>query len=66
MDVKYPHITVRLVGTDSNSFAMVAAVAKEVRRVEGKAAADALISEAFDSSSPDELLSVLMRTVSVI
>lgn len=66
MDVKYPHITVQLVGTDSNSFALVAAVAKEVRKVEGKEAADALIAEAFASSSPDELLSVLMRTVNVI
>lgn len=64
-DIKYPSITVRLTGTDGNAFAIIGAVARELRREAGREVADEFQSAAFSCGSYDALLQLCMRTVNV-
>lgn len=65
MSVKYPDVTVRLVGNDGNAFAVLGAV-KRALRVAGVPAGEIqeYLSEAM-AGDYDDLLRVTMRTVVV-
>lgn len=61
----HPHVHVQLTGRDGNAFAIIAAVAKALRREVGKDAATAFTAAAFACGSYDELLHLAMTTVQV-
>jgi hypothetical protein len=61
----YPDITVQLTGRDGNAYAIIGAVARELRRQVGDAAATAFAAAAFECGSYDELLQLAMATVTV-
>jgi hypothetical protein len=65
MSVKYPNVTVELVGSDGNAFAVLGAVTKAMKRA-GVAGADivAYKKEAM-SDDYDHLLQTTMKTVNV-
>lgn len=64
-DIKYPNITVRLIGTDGNAFAIIGNVVRVLRREAGPGAAAEFQAAALSSDSYDELLQLCMRTVNV-
>lgn len=64
-DIKYPNITVRLIGTDGNAFAIIGKVARALRREAGPDAAAEFQAAALSSGSYDELLQLCIRTVNV-
>jgi hypothetical protein len=63
--VKYEDVTVKLTGEDGNVFSIIAATAREIRKVHGRDAADAFVKEAMGTSSYDEVLCLVMDTVNV-
>ncbi len=65
METKYPHITVRLTGTDGNAWAVLGAVNKALHE-NGipKAEIDAFFDEAT-SGDNDHLMQTVMRWVEV-
>lgn len=62
---KYPHIHVKLLGTDGNAFSLIGKVRRAIEKSEGREVAKAFTSEAMDKGSYDELLTFLMETVDV-
>ena len=63
--MKYPHIHVKLTGTDGNAYALIGKVASAIRSVEGAAAAKEFTKEAMESPSYEKLLVFLQATVDV-
>jgi hypothetical protein len=63
--VRYPHITVQLIGTDGNAFAIIGRVAAALRRDAGSEAEKQFTAQAFGCGSYDELLGLVMATVDV-
>jgi len=65
MEVKYPEIHVRLVGTDSNAFSIIGTVTKELKR----GGATDLDIEEFQAEATsgdyDHLLQTVMKWVTV-
>lgn len=65
MDVKYPDITVALVGGDSNAFTILGTVTKALRKAgHDKDVIDSFMDEATDGDY-DHLLQTCMRWVNV-
>ena len=64
-NVKFPHIKVRLVGTDGNAFAVLAKVRAALRKAKVDEAEVAAFLEAATSGDYDHLLCVCMETVEV-
>jgi hypothetical protein len=62
----YPDVTVRLTGEDGNAYAIIAAVARALRRQVSPAAATSFTDKAFTSHSYDDLLNLAQHTVNVI
>lgn len=62
---KYDDVTVKLVGTDSNTMVMLGKVTAAVRRVHGHQAADEIAAKVMDAGSPDEALNILCESVNV-
>lgn len=64
--VKYPNITVKLVGEDGNSVAIISAVRRALLRNRiPQEEIDAFLKEAFSSSGTDGVLQTCMRWVEV-
>ena len=65
MEVKYPHVKVKLVGENGNAFAVLGQVKKALKQA-GVSADDvqAFLNEAM-SGDYDHLLQVVMQTVDV-
>jgi hypothetical protein len=61
----YPHVTVRLSGTDGNAYMIIGRVAGQLRRQVDNAAAEQFTNAALGCGSYDELLQLAMRTVVV-
>lgn len=65
MEVKYPNVTVRLIGEDGNAFAILGAVKRQLRRAKiSQKEIDAYVSDAT-SGDYNHLLRVTMETVNV-
>lgn len=65
-EVKYPNITVKLVGTDGNSLALMSKVKRALEKNGiGKLEVDKFLEEAFNSEDYDRLLQTFMRWVNV-
>jgi hypothetical protein len=65
MIVKFPEVTVQLVGTDGNAFAILAAVSRAMRRAGiEKTQINEFVDEAT-SGDYDHLLQTAMNTVNV-
>lgn len=65
MGVKYPHITVQLVGTDGNAFAVMGAIGKALKRAKcTQEQVDEFYTEAR-SGDYDHLLQTCMKYVNV-
>ena len=63
---KFPHVHVKLTGTDSNTFLLLGKVTQAMRRAGVDVADITEMEEAvFSSDSPDAALRVLMGTVTV-
>jgi hypothetical protein len=62
----YPDVIVKLVGEDGNAYAIIAAIARALRRQISPDAAAAFTDTAFASQSYDDLLILAQRTVTVI
>lgn len=61
----YPQVTVRLSGTDGNTFMVIGRVAAALRRTVGDTAAHAFTTAAYECGSADEVLRLAMVTVDV-
>jgi hypothetical protein len=61
----YPDVTVKLVGSDGNAFAIIANVSKALKAVGRKTEAVAWQSQAFEMKSYDALLQRVMELVNV-
>jgi hypothetical protein len=61
---QYP-VTVQLIGTDGNAFALIGKVAAALRTQVGPEASRAFIKEATAQHSYDDLLAFIQRTVEV-
>jgi len=61
----YPHVHVRLSGTDGNSFMVIGRVAAMLRSEVGADAANAFNTAAYNCGSSDEVLRLAMATVVV-
>jgi len=66
MDIKYPNVTVKLVGTDGNAFALMTLVRKAIASEVSYEAANDYAEEAINAESYDAFLALNMRTVNVI
>lgn len=65
MEIKYPNVTVRLLGEDGNAFAILGAVKRQMRRAKiSQEEIDAYVAEAT-SGDYNHLLRVTMNTVNV-
>jgi hypothetical protein len=64
-DVKYPNVTVQLIGEDGNAFNLIGRVAHELRVAIGRKAEMEFKTQAFECSSYDELLALIIQTVIV-
>jgi hypothetical protein len=65
MTVKYPNITVELVGQDGNAFAVLGAVQRELRRAKVQPEEIAAFMAEATSGDYDHLLQTVMQTVEV-
>ena len=65
MEVKYPNITVRLVGEDGNAFTIMGKVKEALRKGKVSQAYQALYLEEAMSGDYDNLLRVTMNWVNV-
>jgi hypothetical protein len=61
----HPDVHVQLTGRDGNAYAIIATVARALRREVGPDAATAFTTAAFACSSYDDLLCLAMTTVDV-
>jgi hypothetical protein len=64
-EVKYPEITVKLIGENGNAFNLIGITANAIKAKEGRDAANSFASEAMEQGSYDELLAFMKRTVNV-
>lgn len=65
MEVKYPNVTVELVGVDGNAFVVLGTVQKAMRKAGiDKADIEAFVTEAT-AGDYDHLLQTVMKTVNV-
>lgn len=64
-DVKFPDVTVKLIGGDGNAFAILGSCKKAIQRAHGSEAASRWFDAAQRSESYDQLLSFCMETVEV-
>jgi hypothetical protein len=65
MSVKYPHVHVKLTGTDGNAFALIGRVSKALRQEVNHQAAAEFTADAMNSGSYDQLLVFIQSTVDV-
>ena len=65
VEVKYPHVTVKLVGTNGNAFMLIGKVAGTLRRQVGDEAADTFAERAMYQNSYNDVLTLIMETVNV-
>ena len=63
--VKYPQVTVQLIGTDGNAFMVIGAVARALRTKVGGTAADAFNAAAYACTDYDQVLALAQQTVNV-
>lgn len=63
--VKFPDVTVKLLGESGNAFMILGLVSRELRRAGHAEAVDAYMNEAMDGDY-NHLLRVTMETVNVI
>ena len=63
--VKYPDVTVELVGQDGNAFSIIGRVRRELRRAKGDEIASEFAKAAFAAQSYDALLQLVMTWVEV-
>lgn len=63
--VKYPDVTVKLVGSDGNAFAIMGNVSRAIKAKHGLEASKQFSNEAMMSASYDALLQLVMETVNV-
>ena len=63
--VKYPDVTVELVGQDGNAFMVIGLVRRALRRAKGEAIASEFAKAAFAAQSYDALLQLVMTWVEV-
>lgn len=61
----YPDVTVKLIGEDGNAALIIGRVAKVLRREVSAEAANKFADEAFDLSSYDDVLRLVIKTVNV-
>jgi hypothetical protein len=64
-EVTYPDVTVKLIDTDSNAFALIGKVAGALEEAKGSKAANEFARTAMDCRSFDALLSYIQDTVIV-
>lgn len=64
-DVKFPDVTVELIGRDGNVFSIIGAVTKALKRAGHPDAALDFANAAMDSGSYDDVLALVQRTVEV-
>lgn len=66
MDVKYPSITVRLVGQNGNIFNLIGITEAALKRGHvPKEERDQFLDALFNAESYDEALQIIMKTVNV-
>jgi hypothetical protein len=65
VDVRYPDVTVKLIGGDGNAFSVISVVAGAIRRSHGTAAYVEFTNAAFDCDSYDDVLRLAMTTVNI-
>ena len=63
--VKYPDITVKLIGEDGNAFAVIGKVSRAIKSKYGKEASDAFFKEATQGDY-NHLLATCMKWVNVV
>jgi hypothetical protein len=63
--VKYPHVKVRLVGSDGNVYAVIGAVSQALKCAQLPEAAAEFTKAAFASESYDAVLQLCLKTVEV-
>ena len=63
--VAYPDVAVQLTGGDGNGAYIIGRVSAELKRAGHRDAANAFVNDAMDCASYDELLRLVMRTVTV-
>lgn len=61
----YPEVHVKLTGRDGNAFAIIGSVSKALRKAGHADAAERLCEDAMQCRSYDQLLRLVMRTVTV-
>lgn len=64
-DVRFPDVTVELIGQDGNVFSVIGAVSKALRRAYGNETASSFVAAATSQPSYDEVLALVQRTVTV-
>lgn len=64
-DIKYPDVTVKLIGKDGNAFSIMGEVTRAMRRAGKVDGIDAFMAEATSAESYDAFLRVVMKTVDV-
>lgn len=65
MEVKYPHVKLRLVGEDGNAFAILGRLQRALRRAEVPADEIKAVMDEAMSGDYDHLLATVMQTVDV-
>lgn len=65
MEVKYPDVSVKLVGEDGNIFSIIGRISKALRRAGHSDVVEEFQKEITSSSSYDEALGVAMKWVEV-
>lgn len=65
IEVKYPQVTVRLVGEDGNAFSIIGRVTKALRRSKVPAPEISKFQQEAMAGSYDQLLQTVMRWVEV-
>jgi hypothetical protein len=65
MDIKYPQVTVELVGHDGNAFGIIAKVHRQIAANVSVEAAQEFQDQAFACESYEDLLRLCMVTVDV-
>jgi hypothetical protein len=64
-EVKYPQVTVKLIGEDGNAFSLIAAVHKALREQIGRDEGIAFLADSQNCESYDALLVFIQQTVNV-
>lgn len=64
-EIRYPTVTVQLIGTDSNVFALIGRVSLALRREVSPEAAKEFVDESTHCEDYDAVLRLIQRTVNV-